>query len=522
MIDLLVRASHIYPLRGTPLSYSCDGLAINQGRVVSSGSFAQLRQQFQAKEIIDLGDVYVYPGFHDAHCHLHRYAREQLEVDLRGCRSEQEMVARVRDFAQTHSEGWIVGRAWDQNHWPDQRYPNRQRLDAYFPDRPVYLERVDIHAALVNTKALQMAGFGLETSVPGGEIQKEADKLTGILIDKARQPILDLIPPLSETQWEQALVLAQQKLLSMGLVGLGDALLTAEEARRLAKLNQQARFQIPVYGMLPADEAHLDEFLAAGPQQWGNVSLGAFKLFADGALGSRGAWLKEPYTDAPDQRGLALLDWEETLDVARRVYEAGFQLVSHAIGDAAAEQVIDLYKAVLPKGNQRRWRIEHCQMMSAEAIRAMQEYQVMPSIQPTHLISDLPWVGQRLGDRLATSYPAQTLLAAYGKIALGTDFPVESPEPLATFRAAVSRSLAGEVFRFAERLSPMESLQGMTTWASFSAFWEAERGDLSNGKWADMVILDRNLLVESLPELESAKVLQTWMAGKVVFSAFNA
>ncbi|MEL6653416.1 MAG: amidohydrolase, partial [Bacteroidota bacterium] len=403
MIDLLVRASHIFPLRGTPLS--CDGLAIDQGKVVASGRFAQLKQQFHAKETLDLGDVFVYPAFHDAHCHLHRYAREQLEVDLRGCRSEQEMVERARDFAQTQSEAWIVGRAWDQNLWPGQDYPNRRLLDQYFPDRPVYLERVDIHAALVNTKALELAGFGPETSVPGGEIQKEAGQLTGILIDHARQPILDLIPALSEKQWEDALAMAQQKLWSMGLVGLGDALLTAEEARRLAKLNQKGRFQIPVYGMLPADEAHLNEFLPAGPQQWGNVSLGAFKLFADGALGSRGAWLKEPYTDAPDQYGLALLDWEETLDIARRVYDAGFQLVSHAIGDAAAEQVIDLYKAVLPKGNQRRWRIEHCQMMSAEAIEALREYQIMPSIQPTHLLSDLPWVGQRIGRCESVSNP---------------------------------------------------------------------------------------------------------------------
>ncbi|MEL7529967.1 MAG: amidohydrolase family protein [Bacteroidota bacterium] len=515
MIDLLIHASHIYPLGGT--YRSCNAIAIKHGRVVATGDISVLRQQYKARKQLELGEAYIYPAFHDAHCHLHRYARQQLEVDLRGCRSETEMLERVKSFAEQNPEGWIVGRSWDQNLWERPVYPSRERLDQYFPDRPVYLERIDIHAALVNTVALNLAGITESSSVPGGEIKTKEGRMTGILIDNARNPLIDLIPAPSEERWEYALNRAQKSLWSMGLVALGDAMLTGEEADRLVRLEQKGSFVMPVYGMIPADEAHLKRYLAAGPQQQANVSLGAFKLFADGALGSRGAWLMEDYSDAPGERGLQLLDFDETLAIAQKVYDAGFQLCIHAIGDAANRQVIELYQKILPPGNQRRWRIEHCQMMAREDFRIMQQYNILPSIQPTHAISDAPWVGQRIGDRMMKSYPAQTLLDACGKIVYGTDFPVESPDPLATFRASVLREVEGEVFLSEERLSAQKTLSAMTEWAAFSAFWEAERGSLQAGKWADMIILDRNLLGERPEDVRFTKLLQTWVAGKVVF-----
>lgn len=515
MIDLLVYAAHIYPLGGT--YRSCDGIAIDQGRVVATGDFSVLRQQYSAQKTLDLGDVYVYPGFHDPHCHLHRYARQQLEVDLRDCRSEMEMIERTLTFADQHPDGWIVGRAWDQNLWDESGYPSRERLDQYFPDRPVYLERIDIHAAVVNTVALNMAGLTESSSVPGGKILLKDGAMTGLLVDNARNPVLTLIPEPDEAMWAQALSLAQQKLWSMGLVALGDAMLTGEEADRLTRLNEKGSFQMPVYGMVPADKQHLDQYLAAGPQQQGNVSLGAFKLFADGALGSRGAWLLEDYQDAPGHRGLALLDFEETLETARQIYEAGFQLCVHAIGDAANRQAIDLFQSVLAPNNNRRWRIEHCQMMAKADFAIMRDYQILPSVQPTHAVSDAPWVEQRIGARIQKAYPAQSLLDACGRLILGTDFPVESPDPLATFRASVLREVDGDVFLPEERLSRANTLSAMTEWAAFSAFWEEERGNLQAGKWADMVVLDRNLLEERLDAVRFTKLLQTWVAGKVVF-----
>ena len=514
--DLLIRADQILTLDSQ--NTTPEALAISAGRILATGSYADLRSSFSAPKTLDLTGTTIIPGLIDPHCHLHRYAQEFFEIDLRGCASPEEMVQRVRDFAEQHPQGWLIGRGWDQNNWSDKRYPDRRLIDRYFPDRPVYLERIDIHASLVNQYLLDKVGFNAQSQVEGGEIVLENGEPTGLLIDHARDPVLEIMPPLTEAEWETALLMAQQKLWSYGLVGLGDALLSREEAERLLRLQEEGKFQLWVYGMLPGDEAHLTHYLPLGPQRNGRIHLGAFKFFADGALGSHGAWLRDSYSDDPGNRGLNLLGKAQISEWAQQIYESGFQMVTHAIGDAANLGTLALYAAILQGPNDRRWRIEHCQMITPEALPQFGHYSIFPSVQPTHLISDASWVEQRLGERMAYAYPAKSLRQSYGHLALGTDFPVESPDPWATYRAAVDREAEGQIWHPEERLRPLEALRGMTLDSARAEFAEGERGSLEKGKWADFVVLNLNPIHKNHAKMADFSILQTWMAGKMVFS----
>ncbi len=513
--DLLVHADRIHTLNAE--NQTVEAMVIREGKILATGSWAELRAVYDPRQTLDRAGTTIVPGLIDPHCHLHRYAQELFEIDLRGTRSCEEMVARVQEFSRTHPEGWLVGRGWDQNLWPEAVYPTRELLDLHFPDRPVYLERIDIHAALVNEVLLQQAGITAATHIDGGEVRLEQGRPTGLLIDQARDPVLALMPTLTEAQWEQALLAAQEKLWAYGLCGLGDALLSRQEAERLLRLQAEGKFKLWVYGMLPADSYHLAHYLPGGPIREGRIHLGAFKLFADGTLGSRGAWLSEPYTDAPDNVGLALLPDAATRALARRVYAAGFQLCVHAIGDAANRQVLDLFAEVLGGPNDRRWRIEHCQMLPPELLPRFAQYDIFPSVQPTHATSDAPWVAERVGERLAWSYPARRLLQTCGHLALGTDFPVESPDPWATFRSAVFREAAGQAFLPEERLSPLEALRGMTLDSARAEFAESVRGSLEMGRYADFVVLAEDPLAVDVSGLENFRILETWLAGERVF-----
>ncbi len=498
-----------------------EALAIEGGRVVAAGTTADLRRAFPPQREIDLQGAFVYPGFIDAHGHLHRYARSLGECDLRGATSFEAVVARLQAFAQQQPAGWLVGRGWDQHGWPGEQMPDRRLLDQAFPDRPVWLERVDLHASVANGRALELAGITADTRVAGGEVVCRGGQPTGLLIDRAQERVSQVVPEPSETQWRGWLGQACNRLLAHGLTCVGDALLSHEEATRLLALQAAGDFPLRVFGMLPGDAAHFAHYLPLGPQQHAYLHLTAFKWFADGALGSHGAWLLEDYAGHPGERGLPLLP--ETAEAqARAIYAAGFQLCVHAIGDAANRAVLDLFRRVLPPGNDRRWRVEHAQVLHPADREAFRSHGIVPSIQPTHATSDRDWAGRLLGpERLAYAYPLASLCELSGRVALGTDFPVEPPDPLRTFLAAVWRRQPGQdgAFLPGEALSRQAALQGMTRWAAWAQGMEAEIGSLRPGHQADWVALDQDLLRASLEDLVQARVLQTGIGGKVVFSA---
>jgi hypothetical protein len=526
LVDWLLHHGRIHTLDAR---FSCaEAIAWRDGRIVAVGSNQALLARFRAKQSWHLGGRVVYPGLIDAHCHLLRYGQGCFEVDLRGCGSPQEMVARLQAQGPSQPEGWLIGRGWDQNGWIGGRFPDRHLLDVAFPDRPVLLERIDIHAVVVNSEALRRAGIDGPRHVVGGKVVLDlGGEPTGLLIDRAQALAWAQVPAPSLAQMDQYLQRAAEDCAAVGLTSVGDALLDHATLTRIAALQAEGRFPLRVYGMLPADDAHLSQYLPLGPQRDPWLHLGAFKLFADGALGSRGAWLEAPYHDDPDNHGLALLDWDESLVVAQRVYEAGFQLNTHAIGDAANRWVLDLYQTVLPPGNSCRWRIEHAQLVAPIDLMRFGRLGLIPSIQPTHCTSDLPWLQERIGpDRMTWAYRQQTLLQQTGRLALGSDFPVEPIHPIYALHAAVSRqSRAGwppQGFAPNERLTRRQALQGMTTWAAYAQGEEADKGSLQPGRFADLVVMDQDLMTAPMEQLLATQVLATFTGGTLVSGEVNA
>lgn len=488
-----------------------EAIAWRDGRIVAVGSSEELLDSLRPARRWHLAGKAVYPGLIDAHGHLLRYGRSQFEVDLRGCQSPQEMVARVKAFAEDSPTKWLIGRGWDQHGWPGGRFPDRHLLDEAFPHRPVLLERVDLHAAVVNSEALRRAGIDGPHRVVGGKVDLDGrGHPSGLLIDRAQELVWAQVPEPSLAETDQYLQKAAEDCAAEGLTSVGDALLDHHTLRRIAALQAEGRFPLRVFGMLPADAEHLDRYLPLGPQRDPWLHLGAFKLFADGALGSRGAWLGQPYHDDPGNHGLALLDWAETKEIARRVHAAGFQLCTHAIGDAANRWTLDLYEAVVSPQQDHRWRIEHAQLVAPEDLLRFGQLGVIPSLQPTHGTSDVLWLQERVGDeRLSWAYRQQTLLRQTGVLALGSDFPVEPINPLFGFHAAVSRQRRDGWppggFAPAEALTRRQALRGMTSWAAWAQREEQVKGSLLPGYWADLIVTDQDLMtvpVEALPEVD--------------------
>lgn len=518
--DLILHHGRIYTVDAA--FSQTEALAIRDGLIQAVGSNQDILGRFEAPQKIHLGGKSVYPGFIDAHGHLSRYGRSRFEADLRDAESWEACVDRLRAFAQTQPEGWLIGRGWDQTRWVGRKFPDKRLLDEAFPDRPVLLERVDIHAMVVNQYLLDQTGLTPESHIPGGEIGVEEGELTGLLIDAAQQPVWDLMPPSRPEDLRRYLRQAAHDCARVGLTGVGDALLDHDSIVAIRQLQQAGEFPLRVYGMLPADEAHRDRYLHQGPQRDEWLHLGGFKFFADGTLGSRSAWLSEPYADAPAQVGLALLAGFPMRDWLMALHHHGWQAVTHAIGDAACRWVLDRYAEVMPSGNPLRWRIEHLQVLTPEDCQRVAALGVIPSLQPTHCTSDMRWVGARLGtEREKWGYRQASLLEQGGLVALGSDFPVESINPLLGFYAAITRQdLQGwpeNGYLPNERLTRVQALRGMTIWAAYAQGEEAWRGSLEPGKVADLLVMPLDLMKAPPEEIAQAQIEAVGLAGKMVF-----
>ncbi|QJX48120.1 amidohydrolase [Hymenobacter taeanensis] len=522
--DLIVYNATVYTVDSA--FSKAQAFAVQDGRFVGVGSADDIRSKFQAKKEVDAQGQFVYPGFYDAHCHFYRYALGLRDADLVGTESWGAVVQKLQTQRQQYPQAaWITGRGWDQNDWPGKQFPTKDTLDALFPNTPVFIVRVDGHAALVNQKALDLAGVTKNTPISGGTITKDArGNLTGLLVDNAVRLVSGKIPEPTAAEADAALLAAQKNCVAVGLTSLADAGLDKANVDRLDALQQQGKLKLRLYTMLAPTKENLDFYLKNGPIFKDRLTVCSFKVYADGALGSRGACLLHPYTDKPQETGFLLSSIADYRKLAQQLAASKFQMNTHAIGDSSNRLLLDIYGEALKGQKDRRWRIEHAQVVSKADVPKFGQYGIVPSVQPTHATSDMYWAGERLGqERLKTAYAFNDLRKQYGQVAIGSDFPVEDINPLYGFHSAVARQDAKNYpaggFQMENALSRPDALRGMTTWAAHAAFEDKQKGSIRPGMAADFVVLGIDLLEASKEKLRNAKVQQTWIAGEQVFQA---
>lgn len=494
-------------------------LVVEGGKILAVGDSAYMLVKYSCDNVLRTSG-YLYPGFIDAHCHFSGYALEQYKCDLTGTKSYTEVINRLVNYEKANTLGWIYGRGWDQNDWDIKKFPDNRILDSLFPDKPVILKRIDGHAVLCNSKALDLGGIELKTQIKGGIIEKKNDKLTGILIDNATEPVEKILGNLPEEKELQYFQKAEQECYSMGLTSVVDCGVKKDVITTLIKLYKEGKLSIGNILLLSQDSETLYAYASRGKYYQGQIAITGIKMYADGALGSRGACLLSPYNDMPDHRGLMLANKDEMNRIADLAKANDLQLCTHAIGDSANRAILRLYSKKLAKKNAKRWRIEHAQVVNYNDYMYFSDYSIIPSVQPTHAISDMPWAGSRLGNkRLKMAYSYKQLLNASSTIALGTDFPVESINPLATFYTAIARKDKDgnpkDGFMKENALTRFEALKGMTIWAAQSVFTETSKGSVEVGKDADIVILDRDIMTVSEEQILNTEVLFTISLGSV-------
>ncbi len=527
--DLIVTNARVYTADEThPLA---EAFAVRGGRIVFVGSQREAAAlKGAATRTVDAAGRTVIPGMVDAHAHFSGLAQTLSAVDLTGTHSYDEVVARVAERAKTTPKGtWIQGRGWDQNAWGDTRFPTHEKLSAATPDHPVILQRVDGHAVLANSTAMRLASVSAATKDPdGGKLQRDAQGApTGVLIDNAQALIANKVPDATSAEWRSALKGAIAVMHRWGLTGMHDAGASRRMIDLYEQMAQANEMSLRLYVMISDDSAAIQHYMQIGPRAAlydGHVWVRAIKLYADGAMGSRGAALLEPYSDDPNNSGLLLTAPAHIRDVAERALRAGFQVNTHAIGDRGNRVVLDAYEAALkavPTAD-HRFRVEHAQILNYDDVPRFAQLGVIPSMQASHQTSDMYWIGKRLGPtRLTGAYAWRSLLNSGVVIPNGSDFPVEQVNPLISFHAAIARQDANDWpaggWLPEQRMTREEALRSITIWPAYAAFQERDMGSLSLGKYADFVVLDQDIM-RVPPELVlKTNVIATYVAGNAVY-----
>jgi predicted amidohydrolase YtcJ len=502
---------------------TAQALAVKDGKILATGTDDDIRGAYEAPEVIDMGGQYIYPGFIDAHSHFVEYGESLFWAHLFGCTSTDEMAQRLKGFSDVHPGlTWIQGRGWDQNKFPGKAFPDNAQLNQLFPTTPVLLTRVDGHAVLANAKALELAGIHPGQTIAGGTIETRNGRLTGILIDNAERLVFRQVPELSSADAWQRLDSGQTHCFAQGLTTVSDCGVTKVEIDRLDSLQHAGKLKMRVYVMLRDNKETLDYYLPKGPYKTDLLYVKGVKAYADGALGSRGACLLAPYTDKPGWQGFLLSPLAHYDSLAARLVGTDWQLCTHAIGDSGNRMILQVYNKYLKGKNDKRWRVEHAQVINEQDFDLFGGASVIPSVQPTHATSDMYWAGERLGAvRLKGAYAYKRLLQQNGWLPLGTDFPVEDISPLKTFLAAVFRVDAegrpAGGFQPENALSREEALRGMTIWAAKADCLEKEIGSLEAGKKADFVILDKDLLSIPAASVLQTKIISTYSSGVKIY-----
>lgn len=522
--DLIIHNANIISVDEDSTVY--EAMAIKDGKIIELGKENQILNKYSCDNKVDAKLATILPGFIDAHCHFLGYGLSKQQVDLNGVLSMVEMVERCQTFQKTNASSWIQGRGWDNTKWEDKNFPNNQLLNEAFQNIPVILRRVDGHGALVNAKALEMAGIDENTYVSGGHIEVLEGKITGILMDNAVDKILALIPEPNEQEKSNAILTAQKDCFEVGLTTVTDAGLNKSDVFVLQKLEKEGFLKMKVYVMLSDNEENFAYFIDSigKPITTERLNIRGVKFYGDGSLGSRSACLLKPYSDidTKDYYGFLLKDPMYFKEKITKLNQTDFQVCTHCIGDSAARTILNIYGEVLQGYNDKRWRIEHAQVINPDDFKLFGDFTIIPSVQPTHATSDMVWAINRLGkNRIQNSYAYKKLMLQNRMIALGTDFPIENINPIETFYAAVARKNKNNEpingFQKDNALTRWEAIQGMTIWAAVANFEEKYKGSLEVGKDADFIILTQDLMSVPEEQILNTFIKSTYINGEKVY-----
>ena len=516
-IDSIIINAKVYTVNNT--FDIAEAFAVKAGKIIDVGTSLEIQTKYTSTFINDVQGKTVVPGFIDAHCHFYALGLQQQKVELSGTTSFDEVVQRIVAFQKEKNVAYITGRGWDQNDWDIKEFPTKEKLDELFPNTPVAIRRIDGHALLANQAAIDLAGVTINTSFSGGEILQKNGKLTGIFIDSPMGLIGAKIPEPSRNEQIQALKDAEKICFDLGLTTVDDAGLSKQTIDLIDSLHQSGDLKMRIYAMVSASKKNIDYYIKRGLIKTNRLNVRSFKVYADGALGSRGAAMKQPYSDQHDHFGALVTPLEDLRMIAKKIAATDYQMNTHAIGDSANYVMLKTYKEVLKGATNRRWRIEHAQIIDLKDFKYFDN--ILPSVQPTHATSDMYWAEDRVGtERMKGAYAFKDLLNRYGKVALGTDFPVEKVSPFLTFYASVARkdlnNYPADGFQMENALTREETLKGMTIWAAYSNFEEHEKGSIEKGKMADFIILDKNIMTVEAEEIPYIKVLETFIGGERV------
>lgn len=519
-VNLIVHHAKIYTVDS--VFSTAEAMAILDGKIVATGTNEEILAKYEANEMIDASGKTIFPGFIDAHCHFTGFATDMWKCDLTGTASFEEIINKVEAYSKKTPTLWIYGRGWDQNDWQKKEFPDKKILDSLFPDRPVFLKRIDGHAALLNQTALDIAGINEKTLIKGGSVELENGKPTGILIDNAMDVAELKIPILSDSLAKKYYDDAQQLCFAVGLTGVHDCGVNEHTVEMVDAEQKAGRLKMKIFALLSDSSHYYDKWIAKGPYITERLHVGGFKLYADGALGSRGACLLQDYSDKTGWKGFLLTDTGYVIDKANKLANTSFQLCTHAIGDSGNRSVLKIYANALKGKNDKRWRIEHAQVVDKNDFHFFADFEIIPSVQPTHATSDMYWAETRVGpQRIKNAYAYKQLLETNNWMPLGTDFPVEDISPFKTFYAAVvrkdSKGFPSMGFQTENALSREQAIRGITIWAAKSAFEEKTQGSLETGKSADFILLDNDIMKCNDSEILKTTVTATFINGQKVF-----
>lgn len=513
-VDTLVINANIYTVNDN--FDKAEAFAIKDGKIVAVGTTDEIQAKYAATFVNDAKGKTIVPGFIDAHCHFFGLGLDKQKVDLTDTKSFEEVVQRIVDFQKENNAAYITGRGWDQNDWEVKEFPTKDRLDELFPTTPIAITRIDGHALLANQAAIDLAGITGKTPFSGGEILQKNGKLTGIFIDAPMELIEVKIPAPSNKENIEALKDAERICFDLGLTTVDDAGLSIETIELIDSLQQAGALKMRIYAMVSANDENIDYYAKKGILKTDHLNVRSFKVYADGALGSRGAAMKKSYSDQHNHFGALVTPLEKLKEYAEKIALTDFQMNTHAIGDSANYVMLKTYKEVLKGKKDSRWRIEHAQIVDEADFNYFEN--ILPSVQPTHATSDMYWAQDRVGaERMKGAYAYKVLLNTYGKIALGTDFPVEKVSPLLTFYAAVARkdlnNFPENGFQTENALTREETLKGMTIWAAYSNFEEQEKGSIEAGKMADFIVLNKNIMEIEANKIPAITIDETYVGG---------
>lgn len=518
-VDLIVHNANIHTMneKGDVM----EAMAIKDGKIVEVGPERQILNKYSAEEEIDAAGKDVYPGFTDCHGHILSYAKQMLSTDLVGSKSLEEMMIRVEKYQQKFNRKIIIGRGWDQSLWASKEFPDNEKLNKLFPKTPVCLTRIDGHALLANDAMLSLAGINSESKIEGGIIHVKSGKCTGLLVDNAMNPVYNLLPTFPEHEIIEAIGEIQTELLQYGITGIHEAGIEYSDIALFKKMIDKHDLDLNIYAMLMPSEKNIAFAKKNGIYTYKNLLIRSFKVIGDGALGSRGAFLKKPYSDLHNHHGVLTTKPEDMHRVSSICELTGYQMNTHAIGDSTNKILLELYKGINEVNKDHRWRIEHAQVIDPKDFDLFRKYGVFPSVQPTHAVSDQRWAEQRLGkQRMKGAYAYKTLLENFGMVAIGTDFPIELTDPFLTIHAAVQRKNSDNFpsggFYSNEAISLEDCIKGMTIWAAFASFQEASLGSIEKDKDATFAIFENPVRSESNYKPNFASY--TFIKGKKVYS----